>query len=79
MTHGILCVYIAVAGVFGGWALGYMAAEGIRAQGWRVWVVEMTIALAFAAFWPLVLIAVPTMMLIARRRKLEKQQMDMFL
>jgi hypothetical protein len=64
----MLSAYFAVAGVFGGWALGYMAADGDTRTGWRVWLSDIAVALSFAGFWPLVLIAAPTLIWLARRR-----------
>jgi hypothetical protein len=61
----MMSLYLSVAGVFGGFALGYMATESEISP-----IRNFTIALLFAAFWPLVLIVGPIFMVVSICKKI---------
>lgn len=64
----MLSAYFAIAGVFAGWVMGYMASDPDPRTGWKVWASEISIAVAVGVFWPLAVIAVPVLIWLAKRR-----------
>lgn len=54
----IFNAYMAIAGVFSGWALGYFFVKDEKLKrGWQEMIAEFFIALAFGLFWPICIIA----------------------
>lgn len=66
----MLNAYFAIAGVFAGWVMGYMAADADPdpRTDWKVWASELSIAVFVGAFWPLVMVAGPVLIWLEKRR-----------
>jgi hypothetical protein len=62
-------VYFSIAGVFAGWCHGYMATDPDPRTGWKVWAIELSIAVLVGALWPLSVIAGKVLIRLEKRRR----------